>query len=100
MKKLKNSENSHGASIWDVVVIGGGPAGLMSASISAKFGAKVLLLEKNDVMGKKLLLTGNGRCNITNADPDIRNFASKFGKKGNFLFTPLSVFLDSLATCG
>ncbi len=92
MKKLKNSENLHGASIWDVVVIGGGPAGLMSASISAKFGAKVLLLEKNDVMGKKLLLTGGGRCNLTNADPNVRNFVSKFGKKGDFLFSPLSVF--------
>jgi len=78
--------------IWDVIVIGGGPAGLMSASIAGKFGAKVLLIEKNDVMGKKLLLTGGGRCNITNADPDQRNFVSKFGKKGNFLFTPLSVF--------
>ena len=79
-------------SIWDVVVIGGGPAGLMAASIAAKFGAKTLLVEKNDVMGKKLLLTGNGRCNLTNADPDVRNFVSKFGKKGNFLFTPLSTF--------
>ena len=79
-------------SIWDVVVVGGGPAGLMSASISAKFGAKTLLIEKNDVMGKKLLLTGGGRCNLTNADPDERNFVSKFGKSGNFLFTPLSVF--------
>ena len=92
MKKLKNSGNSHGASIWDVVVIGGGPAGLMAASIAAKYGAKVLLLEKNDVMGKKLLLTGGGRCNLTNADPNVRNFVSKFGKSGDFLFSPLSVF--------
>jgi len=84
-KKVKSS-------IWDVVVIGGGPAGLMSAGIAAKFGAKVLLIEKNEVMGKKLLLTGGGRCNLTNADPDQRNFVSKFGKKGNFLFSPLSVF--------
>ena len=80
------------SSIWDVVVIGGGPAGLMSAGIAAKFGARTLLIEKNEVMGKKLLLTGGGRCNLTNADPDQRNFVSKFGKKGNFLFSPLSVF--------
>lgn len=79
-------------SIWDTVVVGGGPAGIMAAGIAAKFGSKVLLIEKNDVMGKKLLLTGGGRCNLTNADPDQRNFVSKFGKKGNFLFTPLSVF--------
>ena len=92
MLKSKQSKNLHRASIWDAVVIGGGPAGLMAAGIAAKFGAKVLLIEKNDVMGKKLLLTGGGRCNITNADPDERNFVSKFGKKGSFLFTPLSVF--------
>jgi len=79
-------------SIYDVVVIGGGPAGLMSAGIAAKFGARVLLLEKNDVMGKKLLLTGGGRCNLTNANPDMRDFVSKFGKKGSFLFTPFSIF--------
>jgi len=77
---------------YDVVVIGGGPAGLMASCVAGETGAKVLLLEKNDEMGKKLLLTGGGRCNITNADPDHRNFVSKFGKKGNFLFTPFSVF--------
>ena len=87
MKKKEIKSN-----IYDVIVIGGGPAGLMSASISAKNGARTLLIEKNDVMGKKLLLTGGGRCNLTNSDPDLRNFVSKFGKKGNFLFTPFSVF--------
>ena len=87
MKKKEAKTNT-----WDTVVIGGGPAGLMAAGIAAKFGSKTLLIEKNDVMGKKLLLTGGGRCNLTNADPDERNFVSKFGKKGNFLFSPLSVF--------
>ena len=77
---------------WDVVVIGGGPAGLMSAGIAAKSGAKVILVEKNETMGKKLLLTGGGRCNLTNAEPDHRKFVSKYGKKGNFLFTPFSIF--------
>ena len=77
---------------YDVVIIGGGPAGLMAACTASKSGARVLLLEKNEEMGKKLLLTGGGRCNITNADPDHRNFVSKFGKKGNFLFTPFSKF--------
>ncbi len=89
---IKNSKFDIQNSVYDVVVIGGGPAGLMAASIAAKYGAKVLLLEKNDVMGKKLLLTGGGRCNLTNADPNVRNFVSKFGKKGDFLFSPLSVF--------
>ncbi len=78
--------------IWDVVVIGGGPSGLMAASTAGKFGAKVLLLEKNEIMGKKLLISGGGRCNMTNADPSERNLISKFGKKGNFLFTPFSIF--------
>lgn len=78
--------------MWDVVVIGGGPSGLMAASTAGKFGAKVLLLEKNEIMGKKLLISGGGRCNMTNADPSERNLISKFGKKGNFLFTPFSIF--------
>src|ERR1035437_5336372 len=90
VKKVK--QNKCPESSFDVVVIGSGPAGLMSACISAENGAKVLLLEKNEEMGKKLLLTGGGRCNITNADPDKRNFVSKFGKKGDLLFSPLSVF--------
>src|ERR1035437_4190344 len=79
-------------SIWHVVVIGGGPSGLMAAGTAAQYGAKVLLLEKNEIMGKKLLISGGGRCNMTNAEPDQRVLISKFGKKGNFLFTPFSVF--------
>jgi predicted Rossmann fold flavoprotein len=78
--------------IWDVAVIGGGPAGLISAGIAAQNGAKVILIEKNETMGNKLLLTGGGRCNLTNAEPDERSFVSKYGKKGSFLFSPLSVF--------
>ena len=89
---VKISKSKIASPVYDVVVIGGGPAGLMAACISAKYGAKVLVLEKNDIMGKKLLLTGGGRCNLTNADPNERNFVSKFGKSGDFLFSPLSVF--------
>ena len=87
MKKGTEQKNS-----WDVVVIGGGPAGLMAAGTAAKSGIKVLLLEKNEIMGKKLLISGGGRCNMTNGEPDERTLISKFGKKGNFLFTPFSVF--------
>lgn len=77
---------------YDVIVIGGGPAGLMAAGVAAKNGAEVLLLEKNEVLGKKLLLTGGGRCNITNAEYDSRKFLSHFGKKSGALFSPMSVF--------
>lgn len=48
-----------------VIVIGGGPAGMMAAISAAKQGDEVYLLEKNEKLGKKLLITGKGRCNIT-----------------------------------
>ena len=51
---------------YDVVIIGGGPAGMFAAIMAAKQGVKVLLLEANDRLGKKLLITGKGRCNVTN----------------------------------
>jgi predicted Rossmann fold flavoprotein len=64
----------------------------MAAGVAAKKGAKVLVLEKNAEPGKKLLLTGGGRCNLTNAEMDVRKFVSKFDKKGQVLFSPFSVF--------
>ena len=84
--------------IFDVIIIGGGPAGLMAACSAAclrmqgESKQKVLVLEKNDELGKKLLISGGGRCNITNANPNHREFVSKFGKKGDFLYSPLSIF--------
>ena len=56
-----------------IAVIGGGPAGIMAASSAAMQGASVLLIEKNSYLGKKMGITGKGRCNITNAC-DIRDF--------------------------
>ena len=53
--------------IWSIAIIGGGASGLMAAVTAAKTGENVLLLEKKDTLGKKLLATGNGRCNYTNA---------------------------------
>ena len=52
---------------FDVLIIGGGPAGMIAAGRAAELGARVLLLEKNSNLGKKLLITGGGRCNILNA---------------------------------
>ena len=60
----------------DVVVVGGGPAGMMAAISAAEEGNKVILIEKNKTLGKKLLITGKGRCNITSSldmDDFIKN---------------------------
>lgn len=76
--------------LWDVVVVGGGPAGMMAAGRAAERGAKVLLLEKNSGLGKKLLITGGGRCNLTNAELDTRKFLLKFKERGKYLFSAFS----------
>jgi predicted Rossmann fold flavoprotein len=68
----------------EVIVIGGGPAGLMAAGQAALLGANTLLIEKMDRPGRKLLITGKGRCNLTNATP-LDEFITHFGKNGRFL---------------
>jgi predicted Rossmann fold flavoprotein len=88
---LKQKESAKTTFAYDVVIIGGGPAGLMAACSAAQ-NKKILVLEKNDELGKKLLISGGGRCNLTNANPNHREFVSKYGKKGNFLFSPFSIF--------
>ncbi len=77
---------------FDVIVVGGGPAGMMAAGHAAEYGRRVLLLEKNPAPGAKLTLTGGGRCNITNAEFDLRTFLSFFGDAAKFLFAPFSRF--------
>ncbi len=72
---------------YDVIVIGGGPAGMMAASIAARGGASTLLLEKNPNLGKKLLITGGGRCNVTNNKPAVREMLSQYKTEGKFLFS-------------
>ncbi len=80
-----------GMEVYDVGVIGGGPAGMMAAIAAGQKKRKVVLLERNSSLGKKLLLTGNGRCNFTNnrAIPEI---VECFGKKGKFLYGALTKF--------
>ncbi len=81
-----------------MAVIGAGPAGMMAAGRAAaclrrqELGARVVLIEKNQSPGKKLLITGAGRCNISQAEFNDKKFAEKLGKKGQFLLSPLSVF--------
>ena len=57
-----------------IAIIGGGAAGLMAALTASRLGAKVIILEKNDRIGKKILATGNGRCNFTNVDLDLKYY--------------------------
>ena len=77
---------------YDVAVIGGGPAGMIAAGKAGEEGARAVLIEKNNSLGKKLLITGKGRCNITQAKFDGRDLADKFGKEGRFLLYGFSVF--------
>ena len=76
----------------DIVVIGGGPAGMMAAGRAAECGRTVLLLEKNKTLGKKLLLTGGGRCNLTNGISNIRAMLAKYKGSDQFLFSAFSQF--------
>lgn len=77
---------------WDVVVIGGGPAGMMAAGRAAECGRSVLLLEKNPSLGKKLLITGGGRCNLTNHKPNQRTMLTAYKKNAKFLYSAFSQF--------
>lgn len=74
-----------------VIVVGGGPAGMMAAAAAAENGAKVTLLEKKEQVGKKLKLTGKGRCNITSA-LEGANFISGYAGNGRFLYSALNQF--------
>ncbi len=77
---------------FDTLIIGGGPAGLIAAIRAASLGQKVAIAEKNHSVGEKLLLSGRGRCNFTNAEPDIHVFISKYGNNGKFLYSAFSKF--------
>lgn len=74
-----------------VIVIGGGPAGIMAAGIAAQRGNEVVLMEKNERLGKKLLISGKGRCNITNAT-DIDGLIENTPGNGNFLYSAFYTF--------
>lgn len=78
----------------EIAVIGAGPAGIMAAITAASHDHRVTLFERNSSPGKKLLLTGNGRCNLTNTVP-MNEFIKKFQKRGNFLRTAFSTFTNT-----
>ena len=76
---------------FDGIVIGGGPAGMFAAITAANRGQKVLLLERNDRLGKKLLITGKGRCNVTN-DCSGQEVLQNTPRNGKFLFSAMNAF--------
>ena len=81
---MKKTEN-------DVVIIGGGAAGMFASIIAAERGLRVLLLERNDRVGKKLAITGKGRCNVTNACP-AEEVIKNIPRNPRFLFSSISAF--------
>ncbi len=82
---------------YDLIVIGGGPAGMFAAGFAALNGARVLLLEKNRRCGAKVLITGKGRCNVTNSETDPMRFVEHFGRQGKALLTALYAFSSEAA---
>lgn len=80
--------------IHRLIVVGGGPAGLMAAGQAAGLGVETILLEKKTHPGRKLSITGKGRCNLTNIAP-LDDFIVHFGKKGKFLRQAFNCFFSS-----
>ncbi len=77
---------------YDLIVVGGGAAGMMAAGTAGSRGLRVLLLEKNKKLGEKLRISGGGRCNITNAEEDERVFLKKYGKAEQSLYSLFAQF--------
>lgn len=86
MDKKLISEN------FDVVVIGAGPAGMMAAFRAAKNGARVALVDKKEEPGRKLLMAGGGRCNVTQDESDMVELSRVYGRNGKFLLSALNAF--------
>ena len=89
---------------FDGIIIGGGPAGMLASIIAAQQGSKVLLIERNDRLGKKLLITGKGRCNVTNAC-SAQEVLQNIPRNGRFLYSamenyPPSRIMDFLESHG
>ena len=76
---------------YDGIVVGGGPAGMFAALTAAQQGNRVLLIEKNDQLGRKLLITGKGRCNVTNAC-SAGDVLQNIPRNGRFLYSAMNAF--------
>lgn len=80
--------------IYDGIVIGGGPAGMFASIVAAQQGSRVLLVERNERLGKKLLITGKGRCNVTNAC-SAQEVLQNIPRNGRFLYSAMESFPPS-----
>ncbi len=80
-----------GSMNYDVIVIGGGPSGLMAAIAAGEKGAKVLLIDKGNKLGRKLAISGGGRCNVTNRLP-VDELIKHIPGNGKFLYSAFSIF--------
>ncbi len=78
-----------------VIVIGGGPAGMMAAGTAAKNGHDVILIEQNKMLGKKLMITGKGRCNLTNACEDVEDLIHNVTRNPRFMYSAFYGFSNA-----
>lgn len=79
--------------VYDIAVIGAGPAGIMAAIRAGQLEKNILLIERNNTIGRKILLSGKGRCNVTNI-LFLEEFIAKFGRQGAFLRSAFSKFFN------
>lgn len=78
--------------IYDTIIIGGGAAGLISAVECKRLGQNILVIERNNRPGKKIAITGKGRCNVTTNNHDLKDLISKYQRNGKFLYGAFSRF--------
>ncbi|MFT5849790.1 MAG: putative Rossmann fold flavoprotein [Patiriisocius sp.] len=86
-----STNREHIGAHYDVIVIGGGPSGMMAAGRAAERGKRVLLVDKNKQLGKKLDITGGGRCNILNAEEDTRKLLENYGDAAKYLHSAFAL---------
>jgi predicted Rossmann fold flavoprotein len=79
--------------MYDLVIVGGGPAGMMAGLIASQNSKlKIAIIDRNKTFGRKLLLTGKGRCNITHNELDFKKMINNYNQGGKFLYSGFSQF--------